>query len=176
MGVRSEIEARRGGAFGNAPIYGVCAVALLLCGLGCAEGVSNLEVFGWQAPPSQAPIGMQPAAGMLGVDPAAVFPGQGPASLGVPTADPSINPGAAFPPAGPSAVDTMSFGTMPNPGAAAAAAGGACPNYQGQVSGMAVDLPGCCMPERVCGVVSSLTDMCITSSRLLPDLAPGGPC
>lgn len=52
-----------------------------------------------------------------------------------------------------------------------------CPPYQGMVMGTPVNLPGCCMPEGVCGVVSSLSQMCITSSPLLPDLpADPAPC
>jgi hypothetical protein len=52
-----------------------------------------------------------------------------------------------------------------------------CPPYEATVQGTSVNLPGCCTPEGKCGVISSLTMMCITSSPLLPDLpADPAPC
>ena len=51
-----------------------------------------------------------------------------------------------------------------------------CPPYSGMVMGMAVDLPGCCAPEGKCGVLSSVSMMCITTSTILTDLMPGDDC
>jgi len=52
-----------------------------------------------------------------------------------------------------------------------------CPGYQGMTQmGMAVDLPGCCTTDGVCGAISDRSGTCITSSRRYTDLAPGGPC
>ena len=51
-----------------------------------------------------------------------------------------------------------------------------CPHYQGDYMGMAIDLAGCCNDQNVCGVISTLTNSCITQSSVLTDLAPGGPC
>jgi hypothetical protein len=42
--------------------------------------------------------------------------------------------------------------------------------------GMMIDLPGCCSTESRCGVISSLSGACITTSTFLPDLAPGEAC
>jgi hypothetical protein len=51
-----------------------------------------------------------------------------------------------------------------------------CPRYEGEVMGMMIDLPGCCSSTSQCGVISSLSGACITSSMFLPDLAPGDAC
>ncbi|MDD9947485.1 MAG: hypothetical protein OXU20_40975 [Myxococcales bacterium] len=88
-------------------------------------------------------------------------------------------PGMTQPMAGAPGAQTMQAGQAGMADQAMtdqAAATSPCPNYMGDVMGMPIDLPGCCMPEGVCGVVSSISMMCITSSMYLPDLAPGGPC
>ena len=51
-----------------------------------------------------------------------------------------------------------------------------CPPYEGDVMGMAINLPGCCAEGNVCGVISSISMSCITSSMFLADLAPGPAC
>lgn len=52
-----------------------------------------------------------------------------------------------------------------------------CPAYVGMgMGGNGLELPGCCTPEGVCGVISSISNTCITQSAILTDLQPGGPC
>jgi hypothetical protein len=52
-----------------------------------------------------------------------------------------------------------------------------CPAYVGMaMGGNPLELPGCCTPEGVCGVISSISNTCITQSMFLSDLQPGGPC
>jgi hypothetical protein len=51
-----------------------------------------------------------------------------------------------------------------------------CPDYSGMAMGMAVELPGCCTADGVCGVISSLSMRCITSSMFLADLMAGPAC
>lgn len=60
--------------------------------------------------------------------------------------------------------------------AAPAVADPSCPAYEGMAMGMDINLEGCCTADNVCGVISSISMLCITQSMFLPDLQPGPAC
>jgi hypothetical protein len=52
-------------------------------------------------------------------------------------------------------------------GAGSVAEDPSCPPFDGTVGGMTIHLPGCCTPENKCGVISSISMMCITTSMYI---------